>query len=53
MAPQRADFVLTTNVPDRKIDVMKLDCFNIEALSISMLGLFLGFYLWWVWCGLR
>ena len=31
VAPERADLVLSTHVPDGELDVLVLDCFDVEA----------------------
>jgi hypothetical protein len=31
MAPERADLVLPTHVPDGELDILVLDCFDVEA----------------------
>jgi len=38
MTPERADFVLASNIPDGKVDVMKLNAFNIEASMVRLAG---------------
>ena len=34
--PQRPDFVLAADVPDRELDVLVFDCFDVEACVISV-----------------
>jgi len=33
MPPQRSDLVLSTDIPDGKLNVLVLDCFNVEACA--------------------